>query len=347
MENRVPPGQVLTRKFPVTGEISSGQQLTPENYRLTLSNGTETEEWTLDRILSLPSEHHTVDIHCVTGWSRLDTGYRGIRFSKLLEAGKVNPAPGQRFVRFEAYSSRSHDTSLPLELAMSDSWLVFEIDGKPLDPAHGYPLRLFTPSRYFYKSLKWVRLIEFMESDRLGFWERTSCYHNDGLPWEEQRFTDAAASHPDELRKLREADDFTAFRAGSEGHRVFLKASMDQWSPISRDLSKLHIKASTFRNADLRGIDFTDANLTLCRFPGADLTGAQFIRTDLEGADFTGANLTGAVFHETPLSATRFFSSKGNKVQGLTAWNGLAISSPSGLLESQKEYLNSLGVVIR
>jgi DMSO/TMAO reductase YedYZ molybdopterin-dependent catalytic subunit len=108
-----------------------------------------------------------VDLHCVTGWSRLDVAIRGVPLADLLAVAA--PKPAARFVRFASASERHHDTSLPLALAARDVWLVDEIDGAPLPLEHGFPLRTICPARYFYKSLKWLRAIELLAEDRLGY----------------------------------------------------------------------------------------------------------------------------------------------------------------------------------
>lgn len=343
--DRVPPGQTVTRKFPVTGESSCGCELTPENYRLYLRLPDNSYELTLDQILSLPQETHTVDIHCVTSWSKLDTSFSGIRLKTLFQAMEIPIPEEYPFIRFSAYSTRNHDTSLPTTFALENSWLVWAIDGSPLTPQHGYPLRLLTPSRYFYKSLKWIQSIEFLELDQKGFWERTSAYNNSGIPQLEERFDAITLNSSEDILAFKNRTSFIDLQNVSPPV-VFLKLPLSNWKPLCLNLQKLHIKASKFDHAQLQNADFSDANLTLSSFRGANLQGAQFLRTDLEGVDFTGADLTGALFADNPMSATKFCSEKNSHCQGLTGWKNLVMKSPLGLLESQEEYLESIGIHI-
>ena len=343
---QMPPGQVLTRRFPVTGEKSADRILTDGNYFLeVLPPAGDPSRFTLADIMSLPAESGVVDIHCVTSWSRPGMSYKGASLMSVTEAAGIQPGDLKNFpwVRFEAWSERNHDTSLPVEFALENSWLVYEMDGKPLEPSHGYPLRLFTPSRYFYKSLKWVRLIEFLSQDLLGFWERTSAYHNVGRPWEEERFEGQSMTRAEDVAAFKNIDDFSSYRYSHSNPKVFLKANLSEWKPKSLNLSRMHIKASNFRNANLEGVNFSDSNLTLSRFHGANLRNADFRGADLEGADFSGADLTGAHFSDNPMSAVKF-THQGTPLAG---WDGMIVQSPSGLLESQEQYLISLGIQIK
>lgn len=349
--HRIPPGQSLTKKFPVTGEKSSGCDLTLENYTLDIESpapDTFSRQLSWEDLSALPTEDHVIDIHCVTSWSRLDTSMSGIRLGCLLEfLGFDKSIAGVLpYVRFEAWSQRNHDTSLPLEFAWDDSWLVHTIDGKPLAPEHGFPLRLVTPSRYFYKSLKWLKKIELMDADRLGFWERTSAYHNVGLPWNEQRFDPHVITNPDYVKKFKASRDFHSIRQNLP-IPVILKANFSEWNPASRDLTHLEIKASQFRGAVLAGVDFSYANLTLSKFPGADLSGARFIETDLEGVDFSGTDLRGATFINNPMSAAVFGNcDSGPSDNDRHRLSGMSLRNPFGLLESQAAFLNQCGIQI-
>lgn len=347
---KIPPGQTLTRKFPVTGERSASKILTHENYRLTLElPGNGTKEFTWAHLQTFPSEEYTSDIHCVTSWSRLDTSFRGIRLGRFLELNGINASISKEFpyVQFEAYSDRSHDTSLPLNFAWDESWMVFEINKLPLTPEHGFPLRIITPGRYFYKSLKWLKTIRLLREDKLGFWERNSSYHNDGDPWSEQRFDESVIESPDEINHFKGQDDFKAYQPPHEP-RVFLKCNFNHWTPKSKDLRYLQLKSCNFREAKLDGIDFSNANLTLSKFPQASLSHSIFINTDLEGADLSKAILRDSNFENNAMSATVFGNISEN-----TDWESererlrnISISNPSGLLESQKEFLDKCGVKI-
>jgi DMSO/TMAO reductase YedYZ molybdopterin-dependent catalytic subunit len=330
---RLPPGQSLTKKFPVVGE----KEPTPDaldlaTWRLTIDGLVDAPRvWSYPELMALPQQEREVDIHCVTGWSRLGSRFSGLPLSTLLAAAR--PLPDAAFVRFEAFSPRSHDTSLPLDVALADTWLAHAFEGRPLEPEHGFPFRTLTPSRYFYKSLKWVRRIELLAEDRLGYWERESSYHNVGDPWPgDQRFT-SGSLRPDQAERFRVAGDFARFRG-----KVLLGLDLRGWRPCGRDLRALELKSCDLREAALRGCDLRGANFSLSNLRGADLGGADLRGADLEGADFAGADLRGADLRDTALSATRFFADEpGGRLAARV--EGMAYEGASGLLEDQEEFL--------
>ena len=336
---RLPPGQALTRKFPVVGEHApSPAAVDLDRWRLDLAGEVERPvslAWA--DYLALPRRERAVDIHCVTGWSRLGSRLRGVPLAELLRS--VGVLPEARYVRFIAYSRRDHDTSLPLPAALADTWLVDAIDGVPLTLEHGFPLRTVTPSRYFYKSLKWLRRIELLRDDRLGYWERESSYHNVGDPWAgDQRFTSGSID-PAALTRLRSGDDLSAWRLP---RKVVLGADLAGWEPRDRDLRRLQLKNCDLRGARLAGCDLRGANLSLSDLRGAELSGADLSGADLEGADLSGADLTGADLSATALSATRFVAPDGGSGARV---HGIRLEGAHGLLEDQESYLRSAGAL--
>ncbi len=178
----LPPGQYLTEDFPV---LSAGP--TPRVPLETWQFGVTTEAgasrtWSWADMMGLPSETPTVDIHCVTKWSKLGTEWRGVSVDVLME--DVETAAD--FVLVHSYGG--YTTNLPLEdLLDGKAWVVYEYDGEPLEPEHGGPARLLVPHLYFWKSAKWVRGIQLTLDDEPGFWESAG-YHNYGDPWREQRY---------------------------------------------------------------------------------------------------------------------------------------------------------------
>lgn len=348
-QNRVPPGQVQTGRFPVVGEkISEPPKIDLDAWRLELRvHDTLFQSYPFDVVRKLPTTSLLTDIHCVTGWTRLDANFQGVRFEDFLRHIDFIIPSTAKFVRFLAYSSRGHDTSMPVELALQDAWLIHSFDGRPLSPDHGFPLRVLVPSRYFYKSLKWLKAIEFLETDRLGFWERTTGYHNEADPWKEQRLDATRFSSKEECDRFRQLSDFDAYRSSEGEPKVIVRADFSDWDPMTRDLRGLHLKSCDFSNAQLKGADFRDANLTFGRFMGADLEGVDLTGADLEGCDFSGANLTGAKMHGCFLSAARFMSTEnpsGSRI-GLAKWDRLEVANPDGLLEEQETYLRQIGVL--
>jgi DMSO/TMAO reductase YedYZ molybdopterin-dependent catalytic subunit len=181
--SRVPPGQYLTERFPVL-TVGPNPEFDLSNWDFQLYGEVEDElQLSWKELNDLPPTDVVVDIHCVTRWSKLDTAWRGVLLRDLLEKARVKPEG--KYVM--AYSDGGYTTNLPLDVVMDDDVLLAHTyDGKPLEPDHGAPLRLLVPKRYFWKSAKFLRRIEVMSEDRMGFWELNG-YHNDADPWKEQR----------------------------------------------------------------------------------------------------------------------------------------------------------------
>jgi DMSO/TMAO reductase YedYZ molybdopterin-dependent catalytic subunit len=336
--DRLPPGQALTRKYPVVGEKKPAPEaLDPDRWRLIVEGLIDPAfEVTLGKFLSLPQRDLVADIHCVTGWTQLGMRFTGLPLAALLAARGARGRPEARFVLFTAYSDRAHDTSLPLDRALADTWLVHSFDGRPLTPEHGAPLRTVTPSRYFYKSLKWVHRIEFLAADRLGYWERESSYHNHADPWPgDERY--ATGSHTaKEIESFRNASSYIPYRGP---RKLLLSVDLRGWSPATRDLGDLHLKSCDLRGAHLDGADLRGANLTRCDLRGATLRNADLRGADLEGADFTGADLTGADLRDTALSAAKFFTRDEEGQIHAAKIDGLRWDPAAELLEDQERFL--------
>jgi DMSO/TMAO reductase YedYZ molybdopterin-dependent catalytic subunit len=179
---RVPPGQYVTEDFPV---LSAGPTPhTPlDEWTFSIVSGEEQKKWTWDEFRALPSEEVTVDIHCVTRWSKLDTTWEGVSVDTLLEEA------GQEAPYVLAFCDGGYTTNLPTEdVTSGKAWIAFAHGGEPLEPEHGGPARLLVPHLYFWKSAKWVRGLALREENEPGFWE-TYGYHIYGDPWREQRYT--------------------------------------------------------------------------------------------------------------------------------------------------------------
>jgi DMSO/TMAO reductase YedYZ molybdopterin-dependent catalytic subunit len=179
---RVPPGQYVTRDFPVLSAGPSPHTALTE-WDFTIRGLIDQPvSWTWEEFLALPSETITVDIHCVTKWSKLDTVWRGISLDALLEGVWTNA----EYVL--AICDGGYTTNLPLaDLTGGKAWIAYEYGGEPLEPEHGGPARLLVPHLYFWKSAKWVRGLERRDYDEPGFWDLYG-YHNYGDPWKEQRY---------------------------------------------------------------------------------------------------------------------------------------------------------------
>jgi DMSO/TMAO reductase YedYZ molybdopterin-dependent catalytic subunit len=179
---RVPPGQYVTSDFPVLSAGPTPRTPLPDWTFSVRQPGGASQAWTWPELMALPSEQVTVDIHCVTRWSKLDTSWRGVAIDTLI----AQLAADARFVL--AFCDGGYTTNLPLaDVTGGRAWLAYEYDGAPLPPEHGGPARLLVPHLYFWKSAKWVRGLELRTEDEPGFWERYG-YHNYGDPWREQRY---------------------------------------------------------------------------------------------------------------------------------------------------------------
>ena len=182
---RLPPGQYLTEKWPVlhAGSVPEYPDLSTWDFRVFGSIENEIV-LSYEELQALPQTEITTDIHCVTRWSRFDTSFKGVHWREL--AKLVRPEPSAHFVL--AHAEQGFTANLPLEALEDDNALVaWEADGEPLEPEHGWPLRFVVPSRYFWKSAKWLRGIELLSADQPGFWERYG-YHNAADYWKEQRY---------------------------------------------------------------------------------------------------------------------------------------------------------------
>ena len=181
-EERIPPRQALTRKWPV---LHAG--VVPRFDRATWTFrifGLVEKEWscTYDEFLALPQVQVHADMHCVTRWSKLDNLWEGVSTHEVL--GKVNVLPQAKFVM--VHCEHGYTTNLPLEDFLGEDCLfAWRHNGDDLAVEHGYPLRLVVPRLYAWKSAKWVRGIELVEHDRPGFWEswENGGYHMRGDPW--------------------------------------------------------------------------------------------------------------------------------------------------------------------
>jgi DMSO/TMAO reductase YedYZ molybdopterin-dependent catalytic subunit len=181
---RLPPGQYLTEKWPVlhAGTVPNTDLTT---WDFTVSG--EVEEplrLTWDELTALPATEIKLDIHCVTRWSRFDTSFKGVHWRDLAEL--ASPKPSARFV--VAQAEQGFTANVPLAAIEDENALIaYEADGEPLTPEHGWPLRLVVPSKYFWKSAKWLRGLQLLDRDQPGFWERYG-YHNEADYWKEERY---------------------------------------------------------------------------------------------------------------------------------------------------------------
>ncbi len=185
VENRLPPGQYLVTDFPV---LSAGPTPhTPlDRWSFTLEGLVGSPvSWSWDSFLKLPSQAFTVDISCVTKWTKLGTKWLGVSVDTLLQSVHVDGTA--RYVM--AFSDGGYTTNVPLaEMVNGQAFIAYQFDDKPLAAVHGGPARLVVPHLYFWKSAKWVRGLRFIDHDEPGFWESLG-YNMHGDPWKEERYS--------------------------------------------------------------------------------------------------------------------------------------------------------------
>jgi len=194
-EGRLPPGQALTLKFPIL-HYGPVPPFNPATWDFRVWGEVEKEaRWTWAEFNQLPRTKINMDIHCVTRWSKFDTVWEGVSVKTLVVQGLIKPLPSARYVM--QHAEYGFTVNLPLEVVLQDNFLLAtHFNGEPLTPDHGSPLRGVIgviPGReeikapYFWKGAKWLRGLEFLRQDRLGFWEQAG-YHNSADVWKEERF---------------------------------------------------------------------------------------------------------------------------------------------------------------
>ena len=193
--NRLPPGQSLTEKFPVL-HYGPVPKVDLSTWTLRIFGAVEEEiVWSWEEFNRLPRAAMTMDLHCVTRWSKFDTLWEGVSLGQLVREGIIKPKPQAQYVI--QHCEYSYTTNTPMSLVLQDNFLLAtHYDGEPITPEHGYPLRGLVgtfadrsepKSAYLWKGGKWLRALEFRLDDELGFWERNG-YNNEADPWREQRF---------------------------------------------------------------------------------------------------------------------------------------------------------------
>ena len=180
----VPGGQFVTEKFPVL-TYGNTPRINVKEWRFRVYGLVEQElVLTWEEFMAQPQTAMNRDFHCVTQWSKLNNLWVGVQFGEVLR--QIKPKPEAQYIMVHCYGG--YTTNLPLDVLKEDDVMfAHQHEGNPLEEAHGGPLRLVVPSRYGWKSAKWLNGLEFMAEDRPGFWEERG-YHMSGDPWKEERF---------------------------------------------------------------------------------------------------------------------------------------------------------------
>jgi DMSO/TMAO reductase YedYZ molybdopterin-dependent catalytic subunit len=184
-EDRVPPGQKLTEKWPAL-HYGSVPDIDISKWEFRIFGLVEKErKLSYQEFTALPQVQVSSDIHCVTGWSKLGNLWEGVSASQIKELVKILPEAG--FVMVHSVGGFTTNRSFN-DFFQPDVLFALKHNGQPLTKEHGYPVRLVVPRLYFWKSAKWVNGLEFMNADKPGFWESYG-YHNRGDPWKEERYS--------------------------------------------------------------------------------------------------------------------------------------------------------------
>jgi DMSO/TMAO reductase YedYZ molybdopterin-dependent catalytic subunit len=184
--DRIPPGQYRTEKFPVL-HYGSVPHPKLETWDLRVFGEVDNPiRLTWAEFKTLPRRAITTDIHCVTRWTMLGTRWEGVPIQEILRLAQVRSSA----THVIEHAEQGYTTNLPLSVLDDDDVILADTyNGEPLDLEHGWPLRLVVPKRYFWKSAKWIRGLEFLDHDQLGFWERYG-YSNAADPWKEERYSE-------------------------------------------------------------------------------------------------------------------------------------------------------------
>ncbi len=300
--NPLPPNQQLVRgdRWPVVGERHPGETDSP--WTLEICGCVQRSlTFSLDQILAMPHVTRQIDVHCVTRWSKPAMSFTGVRLHDLLHDGDASLWTDEaKVVSFVARSERNHSTSLLLnEVLDLDPMVAWQADGSPLATEHGGPIRMVVPGKYFYKSVKWIRRIEFLSEERLGYWESEAGYHNGADPWREERYMAPTLTKQEALRVI-EARDFSGrdLRSINAAHRDLTKLNAIEALLRHADFRSSHLQDANFRNANLSNANLQHADLRNACFANADLEGADLSGADLRGCDLRGASLFGASFYQ-------------------------------------------------
>jgi DMSO/TMAO reductase YedYZ molybdopterin-dependent catalytic subunit len=184
-DGRVPPGQYLTNGFPVM-TYGRAPKVEREDWRLKVYGLAQEKEFTWEQFMALPMNSFTIDFHCVTRWSKLDVSWTGVKVTDFLNEVQIDPKA--KHVMAHCYGG--YTTNIPFEdFARPENFFAYLQAGEPLAQDHGGPLRLVIPHLYAWKSAKWLSGLEFLETEKLGFWELNG-YHRRGEPFAEERYSD-------------------------------------------------------------------------------------------------------------------------------------------------------------
>ncbi|WDQ15356.1 molybdopterin-dependent oxidoreductase [Rhodopirellula sp. P2] len=336
-DNTLPPNQQLVRgdRWPIVGERHPGDTDSPWSLEI-CGCVSSSRTFSLDEIQAMPQVVRQIDVHCVTRWSKPAMSFTGVRLLDLLHDSGTPIWTGEvKFVSFVARSERNHSTSLPLsEVLELDPIIALQAEGKPLATENGGPMRMVVPGKYFYKSVKWIRRIEFLNEERLGYWESEAGYHNGADPWHEERYMAPTLTKQAALRVI-ESRDFRGqdLRGIQASHRDLAGLKATNAKLRDADFQSCNLQQAELRNANLSNAKLQMADLREACLENADLEGADLSGADLRHCNLRGASLFGATFCQFGRDAMPSLAAK------IDSATQLDVASLDALVEDQKAFV--------
>lgn len=184
LADRVPPGQHLTSGFPVM-TYGDTPDISIDEWEFQVWGLVKEKKFTFADFMALPQADFTIDFHCVTHWSKLDVKWTGIKVTDFVKLIEISPQATH--IMQHCYGGYTTNISL-VDFLREENFFAHKLEGKPLPLDHGGPMRLVVPHLYAWKSAKWIRGLEFLDQEQLGFWERNG-YHRRGEPWAQERYS--------------------------------------------------------------------------------------------------------------------------------------------------------------
>ncbi len=183
--DRVPPGQHLTNGFPVL-TYGATPNIKPQDWQLRVWGLVKEQTFTWDDLMDMPQSNFTADFHCVTTWSKLDVQWTGVKVTDFMKYLEVDP----KAVHILEHCYGGYTTNIAIaDFVRAENFFAHTLFGEPLPADHGGPMRSVVPHIYAWKSAKWINGLEFLDHQKLGFWE-VNGYHERGEPWAEERYSE-------------------------------------------------------------------------------------------------------------------------------------------------------------
>jgi DMSO/TMAO reductase YedYZ molybdopterin-dependent catalytic subunit len=181
---RTPPGQYLTKGFPVL-TYGNTPRVNADTWQFRVWGLAKEKTFSWADFMAMPQHNFTADFHCVTRWSKLDVQWTGVKVTDFMKLVEVDPKAA--YIMEHCYGGYTTNISMD-DFVREENFFAHTLFGEPLPAEHGGPMRLVVPHIYAWKSAKWINGLEFLSQEELGFWERNG-YHRRGEPWAEERYS--------------------------------------------------------------------------------------------------------------------------------------------------------------